>query len=109
MLILSFQITIIDSGKQSLAQYVKLRCRVCMKEIYSKYNKSDLQNGSSSNKKKKKDVDEKKRMFMRTLYHKIDQILEEVKKEIPLEAINDRRPNEEVPGPLIYISSIVGL
>ena len=32
-----------------------------MKEIYSKYNKSDLQSDSSSNEKKKKDVDEKKK------------------------------------------------
>ena len=32
-----------DQGKQSLAQNVKLKCRVCYKEIYRKNYKSQLQ------------------------------------------------------------------
>ena len=33
-----------DTGKQSLAQNVKLKCRVCKKDIYRKNYKSHLQN-----------------------------------------------------------------
>ena len=43
MVISLLQISDMDTGKQSLAQNVKLKCRMCMKEIYRKNYKVNLQ------------------------------------------------------------------